>query len=105
MGIRSHGRTSHYINFIPTVLSDTVGRALLKTQRESVNQACQITSAWPGQTWYPRYMSDPASSISRIAFEFRSAVSPAAALGEAVPDHMACLFRESCRIPHLVLEE
>ena len=91
MHIRSHGRASHHINFIPTVLSDTVGRALSKTQRESANQACQIAPAWPGQIWYSQYMSDPASSISRIDFESRSAVSPAAARGEAVPDRIACL--------------
>ena len=38
-------------------------------------------------------MSDPASSISRIAFESRLAVSPAAARGEAVHDRMTCLTR------------
>ena len=76
------------ISIIPIILFDSVGRALLKTQRESVNQACQI--ARPNMV-FSVYVSDPAFSISRIAFESRLAVSPAAAQGEAVPDCMGCL--------------
>ena len=60
MRIRSHERTSHYIDFIPTVLSRYCRQSSLE-ESESVNQACQIASAWPGQTWYSWYMSDPAS--------------------------------------------
>ena len=33
------------------------GKALLKIQRESVNQACLIAPAWPGQMWYSQLLT------------------------------------------------
>ena len=34
-----------------------IGRALLKIQRESVNQACRIAPAWPGQVWFSQLLT------------------------------------------------
>ena len=34
-----------------------IGRALLKIQRESVNQVCLIAPAWPSQVWYSQLLT------------------------------------------------
>ena len=34
-----------------------IGKALLRIQRESVNQACLIAPAWPGQMWYSQLLT------------------------------------------------
>ena len=67
----------------------------MKIQRESVNQACLIAPAWPGQTWYSQLLTMLAGYLILLPQSPKLVLSPdqsspVAARG-IVPDCMACL--------------
>ena len=74
-----------------------IGRALLKIQRESVEQTCLIAPAWPGQVWYSQLLTMLTDypillpQYPELLLSPDQKPHPLFAQEEVIPDCVACL--------------